>query len=343
MTGTDGAIQDTMEALKVQFKIKDLGLLNFCLGLGVIQTPKGIILHQAGYIKKLLIKFGMDEASKFQKTPMVVRTLHPESDVYGPRRDSEDVLPSNYPYREAIGALMYLTNCSRPDIAFATNLLARFSQDPTKRHWSGIKHLLRYLAGTMNYGLFYRRGENGGTPQVDNIIGYADAGYLSDPHRARSQTGFIFMMAKAALAWRSTKQTLVATSTNLAELIALYEATKECVWIRNFMKYVRKALEVRTELAATIIYEDNRACIAQVQQGYIKGERTKHIDPKFFFTHELNGKEVDIKAIASTDNLADLFTKTLGSTLHWKLTTKLGLVEFTTRSSSGSYGSKKLV
>ena len=99
MTGTDGAIQDTMEALKVQFKIKDLGLLNFCLGLSVIQTPKRIILHQAGYIKKLLIKFGMDEASKFQKTPVVVRTLHPESDVFGPRHDSEDVLPSNYPYR----------------------------------------------------------------------------------------------------------------------------------------------------------------------------------------------------------------------------------------------------
>ena len=102
----------------------------------------------------------------------------------------------------------------------------------------------------------------------------------------------------------------------------------------KFHEVRTKALEVRTELAATVIYEDNRACIAQVQQGYIKGERTKHIDPKFFFTHELNGKEVDIKAIASTENLADLFTKTLGSTLHWKLLPKLGLVEFTTRSST---------
>jgi hypothetical protein len=343
MIGTDSAIRETMAALKVQFKIKDLGQLKYCLGLSVVHTPNGIILHQAGYIKKLLTKFGMDDVSKFQKTPMVVRTLNPESDVFGPRRDSEEVLPPEYPYREAIGGLMYLSNCSRPDIAFATNLLARFCQEPTKRHWSGIKHLLRYLAGTIKYGLFYRRGDHGGVLNTDDILGYADAGYLSDPHRARSQTGFIFMMAKAALAWKSTKQTLVATSTNLAELIALYEATKECVWIRNFLKYVRKALNVRTKLNATIIYEDNRACIAQVQQGYIKGERTKHIDPKFFFTHELNGKEVDIKAIASTENLADLLTKSLGSTLHWKLMIKMGFVDFTTTSSSKTNGLKKLV
>ena len=65
MTGTDSAIQETMAALKVHFKIKDLGQLKFCLGLSVIQTSHGIILHQAGYIKKLLTKFGMDDISKF--------------------------------------------------------------------------------------------------------------------------------------------------------------------------------------------------------------------------------------------------------------------------------------
>lgn len=76
----------------------------------------------------------------------------------------------------------------------------------------------------------------------------------------------------------------------------------------------------------TIIYEDNQACIAQVQQGYIKSDRTKHIDPKFFFMHELNGSEVDIQAVASDNNLADLFTKSLGSSKHWTLLQGLGMM-----------------
>lgn len=80
-----------------------------------------------------------------------------------------------------------------------------------------------------------------------------------------------------------------------------------------------------------MIYEDNRACVAQVQQGYIKGDRSKHIDPKFFFTHELNQKEIDVQPIASNENLADLFTKSLGGVLHWKLVHKLGMDDVQTK------------
>ena len=64
----------------------------------------------------------------------------------------------------------------------------------------------------------------------------------------------------------------------------------------------------------------------QVQQGYIKSDRTKHIDPKFFFMHELNGKELDIQPIGSDKNLADFFTKSLGSNIHWRLLRDLGMV-----------------
>ena len=76
---------------------------------------------------------------------------------------------------------MYLANCTRPDIAFAVNLLARFSSTPSRRHWNEIKHIFRYLQGTINLGLFYTNESKKG------LIGYADAGYLSDPHKARSQ------------------------------------------------------------------------------------------------------------------------------------------------------------
>jgi hypothetical protein len=328
MVGSDAAVAAAMAALKAKFKVKDLGMLSFCLGLQVSQTPKGVLLHQASYIKKVLKRFNMGEILRATKTPMVVRNLRPESDVFGPRRGSEKVLDEKYPYKEAIGALLYLANCSRPDIAFAVSVLARSTKEPTKRHWTGMKQVMRYLARTQDYGLLYQRGERSVSDDemnTDDIYGYADAGYLSDPHKARSQTGYVFLFANGPISWKSTKQTLTATSTNQSELIALYEACRECVWLRRFIEFIRQGFGVSTKLPPIKIFEDNTACIAQVQQGYIKSDRTKHIDPKFFFMHDLNGKEIDVKPVSSDKNLADLFTKSLGSVKHWQFVHGLGM------------------
>jgi hypothetical protein len=82
---------------------------------------------------------------------------------------------------------MYLANNTRPDIEFAVNLLARHSAAPTKRHWVGVKSILRYLNGTRDLGLFYSRNQD------LVLLGYANAGYLFDPYNGRSQTGFVFL------------------------------------------------------------------------------------------------------------------------------------------------------
>ena len=82
---------------------------------------------------------------------------------------------------------MYLAQCTRPNIAFAVNLLACYSSEPTRRHWNGIKHIFRYLKGTIDLGLFYFKESNS-----IRLVGYADAGYKSDPHKARSQIGYLF-------------------------------------------------------------------------------------------------------------------------------------------------------
>lgn len=329
MVGTDAAVESAMTALKAEFKVKDLGQLSFCLGIQVRQISTGILLHQANYISKVLERFSMKDVSKAATTPMVVRSLKPESDVFGPRRGSELVLGPKYPYREAIGALLYLANCSRPDIAFAVSVLARYASEPTTRHWTGVKQLFRYLAKTKDYGLLYHRGKAVAYPSklvTDDLCGFADAGYLSDSHKARSQSGYVFMSAGAAISWRSTKQTIAATSTNQSEIIALYEACREAVWLRRFITFIRKGLGIATKLKPITVYEDNKACVIQVEQGYIKSDRTKHIDPKFFFMHELNGKKLQITFVSSEKNLADLLTKSLGSTKHSTLTQGLGMV-----------------
>jgi hypothetical protein len=176
----------------------------------------------------------------------------------------------------------------------------------------------------------YRKGNSVIDPShlvTDDLCGYADAGYLSDPHKARSQSGYVFMSAGAAISWKSTKQTIAATSTNQSEIIALYEACREAVWLRRFIKFISKGVGVQKKLQPIAVHEDNKACVAQVEQGYIKSDRTKHIDPKFFFMHELNGKQLRITYVASDKNLADLFTKSLGSTKHAKLAEGLGLTK----------------
>ena len=92
------------------------------------------------------------------KTPMIVRSLDVENDPFRPREEEEEeILGPHVPYLSAVGALMYLANSTRPDIAFAVNMLVRHSAAPTKRHWVGVKIIFRYLNGTIDLGLFYSR------------------------------------------------------------------------------------------------------------------------------------------------------------------------------------------
>ncbi|XP_073137256.1 secreted RxLR effector protein 161-like [Henckelia pumila] len=252
---------------------------------------------------------------------MVVRSLDTNKDLFRPLEDGENIIGPEVPYLSAIGALSYLANCTRPDIAFSVNLLARYSSSPTRRHWNGVKHIFRYLRGTTDMGLFYSKKSN------FSLIGYADAGYLSDPHKAKSQTGYVFTRGDTAISWKSTKQTLTATSSNHSEIIAMHEASRECIWLRSITQHIQESCGLpTTKDSPTTIFEDNTACIAQLKGGYIKGDRTKHISPKFFYTHELQQKgDIDVQQIRSSENVADLFTKALPTSTFKKLVQKIGM------------------
>ncbi|XP_074352627.1 secreted RxLR effector protein 161-like [Apium graveolens] len=155
---------------------------------------------------------------------------------------------------------MYLANNTRPDIVFVVNLLAKFSSDPTKRHWDGIKHILRYLRGTIDLGLFFPNNSK------SQLVGYANAGYLSDPHVGRSQTGYLFTYYGTAISWKSTKQTMAATSSNHAELLAIHEASRECVRLRSIIQHIRHSCGLSNVTdGSTILFEDNSACIKQLK------------------------------------------------------------------------------
>ena len=317
--GNPHDINEARNLLKTEFEMKDLGQTKFCLGLQIEHLHSGILVHQSAYIQKTLEKFNMHKSYP-SKTPMVIRTLDMEKDPFRPKNEDEEVLGPEVPYLSVIGALMYLANQTRPDIAFAVNLLARYSATPTKRHWTGAKQILRYLNGTKDLGLFFQRNQD------PTVIGYTDAGYLSDPYNGLSQTGFVFLYGGTAISWKSSKQTLVTTSTNHCEIVALYEASRECVWLRRMINHIQQSSGIGPIESPTIIYEDNAACITQMETGYIKSNITKHISPKLFYPHELqkNG-EIKILQTKSCDNLADLFTKSLPGPMFQNFVHSIGM------------------
>jgi hypothetical protein len=241
------------------------------------------------------------------KTTMVVRSLDMmNKDQFRPQDEDEELLRTEVPYLSAIKTLMYIANCTRLDIAFAVNLLARHSATPTKCHWTEVKNIFRYLQGTTDLGLFYQFNED------KSMIEYTDAGYLSDPHNARSQTGFVFLHGGTTILWKSSKQILIATSTNHSKIIALYEASRKCVWLRRMINYIQQSCDISSSMKPTIIYEDNSACIAQMNAGYIKSNITKHIAPKLFDPHELqkNG-EIEILQIKSYAIILQIYSQSL--------------------------------
>ncbi|KAM2216226.1 hypothetical protein ACFXTI_022740 [Malus domestica] len=157
----------------------------------------------------MLLCFSQDKSNP-SNTPMVVRSLDAKRDLFHLKEDDEKILEPKVLYLSAIGTLLCLAQCTRPDISFVVNLLARYSNAPTHRHWTDVKDIFCYLKGTMDLCLFYPYGSSSDVAlplsRVNScIVGYANAEYLSNLHKARSQTGYVFTIGGTAISWRSTK------------------------------------------------------------------------------------------------------------------------------------------
>ena len=135
--------------------MKYFGKTKFCLNLQIEHFPTGVLVHQPAYTKKILKCLYMDK-THILSSPMIVRSLDVKNDPFRPCEKGE-LFDPDIPYLSVIGVLLYLANCTHPDIAFSVNLLAMYSSAQTQRHWNGIKHILRYLQGTTDMSLFYSK------------------------------------------------------------------------------------------------------------------------------------------------------------------------------------------
>ena len=203
--------QKMSDDLKIEinrnFKMKDLGKIKECLGMRVIRDQKNgkISLDQKHYTETILKKFGMFD-TKPVSTPMETNVKLVKASK------NEDI----YPYQELIGALMYLSVCTRPDIAHTTSFLSQFNNCHDKTHWTALKRVLKYLRGTLNIRLTYVKSKK-------PLEAYVDADWGNCIEDRHSYTGYVLKYAGAAVSWQSSKQRSVALSTTEAEYMALCE------------------------------------------------------------------------------------------------------------------------
>lgn len=186
-----------------------------------LQYGNEISICQAAYVKDVLERFGMQDA-KPASTPLDPGTKL-EISTGEPSPEEERL-----PYRELIGALMYLAVCTRPDVAFTVSYLSQFGSCFRTEHWAAAKRVLRYLRGTPDVGL---RFHCTGRP----LEGFVDADWANCPSDRKSYTGFAFTLAGCPISWESRKQRTVALSSTEAEYMALSDPAKEATYLRRLL------------------------------------------------------------------------------------------------------------
>ncbi|KAL5556131.1 hypothetical protein UlMin_038367 [Ulmus minor] len=142
-----------------------------------------------------------------------------------PNLDEEKKEMEKVPYSSAVGSVMFTMVSTRPDISHAISVLSKFMSNPEKEYWLGMKWLLRYLKGSSDVGLIYKKRGNSIW-----LEGYSDLDYIADRDKRRSITSNFFNLNGCCISWKAQLQPVVALSTTKAEYIAATEAIKEALW-----------------------------------------------------------------------------------------------------------------
>lgn len=219
-----------------------------------------------------------------------------EEEEGNPNAESE-----RFPYREAIGSLLFLSMITRPDISFAVNLLSRFCEKPQMIHWRAVKRVIRYVKGTANIKLVYGQSH-------ERLMCYSDADWAASLDDRKSTTGYVLTMFGGAVSWRTKRQPTVALSTTEAEYMAIVACIQEGIWINSLLEEI--GIYYNNDEKRTLnLFADNKGAI-QFAQNNSYSERTKHVDIKLKFIKEkIDREEVQISYLPSDEMPADILTK----------------------------------
>ena len=286
------------------------------LGIELDLTGDGVELLQNGLTEKILRTVGMLDCSP-NETPAKEEFLPPDTDGEG--------FNEAWDYRSVLGMLMYLVH-THPDIQFAVHQCAKFAHCPRQRHANAIKKICRYLSGTRNRGIRFRKTLI--DPQDLQINCYVDASFApcwkhkGEDNNATSQTGYVIKIDDVPIAWSSKKQSLTALSTTESEYIALSQAMRELLWVRRLVEDVATGFGIsynRKTVIKSTVFEDNEGAIALSKRPDMT-PRTRHLHTKYHQFKENLGLDQDgngivVKWISTEEQIADIFTKGVGPNL----------------------------
>jgi len=307
-------VEEIKVFLNNKFKIKDLGILRYFLGLEIARTTQGIQICQRKYALDILAssgtlgsrpsKLSMDQNLRLSK-------------------DKDDILSDPTYYRKLVGKLLYLM-ITRPDISYSVQILSQFMDCPTNLHLTAAFKVLKYLKGAPRQGLFF--------PSINNLdlIAYCDSDWASCPDTRRSVSGFCIFLGSFLIFWKSKKQSVVSRSSAEAEYSAMAITGLEITWLR----YLLTDLQVSHPHAATLHY-DNKAAL-HIAFNPVFHERTKHIEIDCHLIRDKIQEGILKTAHISTKfQLADVFTKALPATLLSSYISKMGIVNYYAPSCGG--------
>ena len=299
-SSNSAAIDSAIKELASHFKLRDLGPTSFLLGIEIVRNPdtKQISLSQRQYIIDALERYNMSDCNPIG-TPMdpgakLSSSMSPQSPEE--RKAMEDI-----PYLNAVGTLQYLASSTRPDISYAVGVLARFNQNPGIEHWKAVKHLFRYLKGSLDFKLVYGPSDS---PQL--FTTYTDADHGGNPDNGRSTGGYAIIIGGGAVSWSSRLQPVVSLSTTEAEYIAAVEAGKEIIWMRNLLTEFGFNFTSPSPLLI-----DNNSAVSVAKNPEHHG-RMKHLDLRLHWLRDtVEAGHISPIHVPTTEQAADIFTKPL--------------------------------
>lgn len=263
------------------------------VGMEIRQSPnrESISIKQTTYINELLKRFKMTDC-KSMSTP---------GDSKVKLEASNEQPNTNIPYQEAVGALLYLSIISRPDITFQVCKASQFNKCYNDIHYSAVKRIFRYLKGTTDTGITYSPD-----PNNFNLIAYCDADYGGDLTGRKSTSGFVVTLGGSPISWASRLQRNVATSTTEAEYVAISVCAKDVIWYKRLLKELKMNIELPIP-----IYSDNQGAI-KLSKNPMFHNRTKHIDMCYHFIRDYQEKGyLIVHYVPTKQQPADFLTKPL--------------------------------
>lgn len=291
-------IEDIKNKLKSEFEMKDLDPVRRILGIEVKRNRKEgtLSLSQKSYMLKLLNRFSMTD-SKNVSLPLA--NHFKLSNEQCPKSKEEFERMARVPYSNVVGSVMYLMVCSRLDLAYSISILSRYMSNPGEAHWEAMKWLLRYIKGTSNLRIQFRK-------QIEGVIlrGYTDSDYAGDRDNRKSTSAYVYTLCNSCISWKSQLQKIVALSSTEAEYIVVTDAIKEGIWLKGLLNEFGFIKEV-------VLYSDSQSAIP-LSRNPVLHNRSKHIDVRFHFIRDIISQGVvKLEKISTNFNPADAGTKVL--------------------------------